>query len=46
MTVVMSIAMAIGFYQGIKSLNSNSMGRICKYPNMVSYLLFYNVNDE
>lgn len=46
MVVVMSIAMIIGFYQGIKSLTNNSLGKNCKYQNMISYLLFYNVNDE
>jgi hypothetical protein len=45
MTIVLSIAMIIGLFQGLeKALVSQSRNAI--YPNLISYLLFYDIREQ
>jgi hypothetical protein len=46
MTIVLSIAIIVGVCQGLKSINNHSMGNYCEYPNLISYLFFYNINEN
>jgi len=42
MIIIFSIAMLIGFFQGLNNLSFSQPA----YPNLISYLFFYDIRDD